>query len=223
MICASVYLLVFIRNLLVHLAEKILLLQPLNFGGDYREPDLLVSWHVSGAVAHLRALDVERPDPGLDAALRPVTMSHNALAAIRQEVFCILCNEGVGLCPQRGSQHAARPIPGNLGQRIIDSFRLTKGDDVCSLLHGVSFLLEVLAGFSTRHDTPPSQTPSPSFPHSSLASFRGPRFGLINCACRRVIGRHSLLHSIRVEMSNQVRCFTLAKDWGNGVLLSIRA
>lgn len=33
MICASVYLLVFIRNLLVHLAEKILLLQPLKFGG----------------------------------------------------------------------------------------------------------------------------------------------------------------------------------------------
>ncbi|WP_210203011.1 hypothetical protein, partial [Phaeovulum veldkampii] len=31
----SVYLLVFIRNLLVHLAEKILLLQPLKFGGDY--------------------------------------------------------------------------------------------------------------------------------------------------------------------------------------------
>jgi len=35
MIWASVYLLVFIRILLVHLAEKILLLQPLNFGGDY--------------------------------------------------------------------------------------------------------------------------------------------------------------------------------------------
>lgn len=35
MICDSVYLLVFIRNLLVHLAEKILLLQPLTFGGDY--------------------------------------------------------------------------------------------------------------------------------------------------------------------------------------------
>ncbi|MGX0904755.1 hypothetical protein ACSSV8_003349, partial [Roseovarius sp. MBR-79] len=32
----SVYLLVFIRILLVHLAEKILLLKPLNFGGDYR-------------------------------------------------------------------------------------------------------------------------------------------------------------------------------------------
>ena len=35
MICASVYLLVFIRNLLMHLAEKILLIQPLTFGGDY--------------------------------------------------------------------------------------------------------------------------------------------------------------------------------------------
>ena len=35
MICASAYLLVFIRNLLMHLAEKILLVQPLTFGGDY--------------------------------------------------------------------------------------------------------------------------------------------------------------------------------------------
>ena len=33
MICASVYLLVFIQNILVHLAEKILLPQPLTFGG----------------------------------------------------------------------------------------------------------------------------------------------------------------------------------------------
>jgi len=30
-----VYLLVFIRNLLVHITEKILLMQPLTFGGDY--------------------------------------------------------------------------------------------------------------------------------------------------------------------------------------------
>jgi len=35
LICASVYLLVFMRNLLMHLAEKILLMQPLTFGGDY--------------------------------------------------------------------------------------------------------------------------------------------------------------------------------------------
>jgi len=36
MICASVDLLVFIENLLAHLAEKILLMQPVAFRGDYR-------------------------------------------------------------------------------------------------------------------------------------------------------------------------------------------
>ncbi len=36
MICASAYLLVLIRILLVHFAERILLLQPTKFGGDYR-------------------------------------------------------------------------------------------------------------------------------------------------------------------------------------------
>lgn len=33
MIYASVYLLFFIRNLPIHLAEKIIIIQPLNFGG----------------------------------------------------------------------------------------------------------------------------------------------------------------------------------------------
>jgi len=36
-ICASVYLLVFIQNLLMHIVEKILLIQPLTFEGDYRD------------------------------------------------------------------------------------------------------------------------------------------------------------------------------------------
>jgi hypothetical protein len=35
-IWGSLYLVIFIQNLLVHLAEKILLMQPLTFGGDYR-------------------------------------------------------------------------------------------------------------------------------------------------------------------------------------------
>jgi len=34
-ITVAINMLVFIRNLLVHLAEKILLMQPLTFGGDY--------------------------------------------------------------------------------------------------------------------------------------------------------------------------------------------
>ena len=37
------------------------------------------------------------------------------------------------------------------------------------VVHGVSLLREVLAGFSTRHDTPPSQAPSPIFSHSPVA------------------------------------------------------
>ena len=60
-----------------------------------------------------------------------------------------LRDKGVGLGPQRGRQHPARTVSGNLGQRIIHRFRLTQGDDVCIVGHGVSFLLEVVAGFST--------------------------------------------------------------------------
>ena len=108
-------------------------------------------------------------------------MSHNALAAVRQECCGVLLYESVGLCPLRGSQHAARPIACDRGQRVIDSFRLTKGDDVCSLLNGLPFLWEALADFSTRHDTPPSQTPSPSFPHSSVTRFGGQFAARIRC------------------------------------------
>ncbi|MEC5414896.1 hypothetical protein, partial [Aurantimonas sp. C2-4-R8] len=38
------------------------------------------------------------------------------------------------------------------------------------VFHGVSLLREVLAGFRTRHDTPPSQAPSPIFSHSSTGA-----------------------------------------------------
>ena len=104
------------------------------------------------------------PIPVWILRFRCVTVSDNALTTVRQGLFGMLRDKGVSLGSQRSRQHPAGAIAGDLGQRIIHRFRLTKGDDVCSLLHGVSFLLEVLAGFSTRHDTPPSQIPSPSFP-----------------------------------------------------------
>jgi hypothetical protein len=44
-----VYLLVLIRNLLVHLAEKILLMQPLTFGGDYRVARALLTHCIARA------------------------------------------------------------------------------------------------------------------------------------------------------------------------------
>ena len=40
-LCVSVYLLVFIWNLLVHLAENTLLVQPLTILGDYQIPNTI--------------------------------------------------------------------------------------------------------------------------------------------------------------------------------------
>lgn len=57
-ICASVYLFVFIRNLLVHLAEKILLMRPITIGGL---PRLTLS---SGHGAGLSGIVVLRSLPG---------------------------------------------------------------------------------------------------------------------------------------------------------------
>jgi|GEM_PF-1380561 hypothetical protein len=63
MICASVYLLVFIRILLVRLAEKILLLQPLIFRGDYRvtSSNLVLPTIPNACVQHARSnLELKR-------------------------------------------------------------------------------------------------------------------------------------------------------------------
>ena len=47
-----------------------------------------------------------------------------------------------------------------------ERFGVKRGDRR-SLCHGVSCLVKVLAGLIPRHDTPPSQAPSPIFSHSS--------------------------------------------------------
>ena len=97
----------------------------------------------------------------------PISVPYNPLPAVRQDLFGMLRDEGVGLGSLHHRQHPARPVPGDLCQRAIHRFRLTQGDDVAIALHGVSFLPEVLEGFDTRHETPPSQTPSPISRHSS--------------------------------------------------------
>ena len=92
---------------------------------------------------------------------------NNALTPIRQRLCGMLRNEGVGFGAERRRQHPARTVTGDFGQRVIHRCRLTQGDNVGIVLDGASFLLEVLAGLITRHDTPPSQTPSPISQHSS--------------------------------------------------------
>ena len=118
---------------------------PRPFRQDGRtEPHLPVS-RPGRAIPHLRTAHLERADPGLDAPLRAIPMPNNPLTAIRQDLLGMLRDEGVGFGPKCCGQHAARSIPGNLGQRIIHSFRLTQGDDV-----GI-----VPSGRSGRLDHPP--------------------------------------------------------------------
>ena len=95
----------------------------------------------------------------------------DALAAISQTLVGEAGDEARRFCPERRGQHLARALAGDLGQRIEDRSGLVKLGDRGIVLHGVSLLREVLAGFSTRHDTPPSQAPSPIFSYSSTADF----------------------------------------------------
>ena len=98
------------------------------------EPHLLVS-RPGRAVTHLRAAHIKRADPGLDAPLRTIPMPDDTLPAIRQDLFGMLRDKGFSLCPKCSGQHPARPVPGNLGQRIVNRFRLTQGDDVGIFRH----------------------------------------------------------------------------------------
>lgn len=62
-------------------------------------------------------------------------MPDDTLPAIRQDLFGMLRDEGISLCPKCSGQHPARPVPGNLGQRIVNRSRLTQGDDVAIFRH----------------------------------------------------------------------------------------
>jgi hypothetical protein len=63
--------------------------------------------------------------------------------------------------PRSGSQ--------DIGQWIVDLVGLTKGNNIASLVHGVSLSLRGSGRLDTRLDTPAYLRPSsPSFPHSSV-------------------------------------------------------
>jgi hypothetical protein len=75
----------------------------------------------------------------------PVGAGHDALPPVRQPLLGELTEENLDLGLKRRRQHPARTFPGNLGEGVFDGTWLTKRDDAGSFLHGVSFLLEVLA------------------------------------------------------------------------------
>ena len=65
--------------------------------------------------------------------MRPMAVTDDAVAPIRQFQVLPLGNEGVGFRDQRLRQHAAGALSGKLGQRIVDGVRLTERDDSAKL------------------------------------------------------------------------------------------
>ena len=97
-------------------------------------------------------------------------MPHDALATVSKLLSPEFFKEHPDLGLERAREHPARTFTRDLGERVVDGFRLAQPDDAGIFGHGVSLLLEVLAGFSTRHDTPPSHPASPNFGHSSIGA-----------------------------------------------------
>jgi hypothetical protein len=119
------------------------------------EADFLIRLHVS-AVAHLGTPNLDRPNPGLDGALRSMTVTHDAVAAIRQLQVLPLGDEGIGFSNQHLGQHPPSAFACDFAQGIIDSIRLTERDDGGISRHGVSLLSGGSGRLDTRLDTPPS-------------------------------------------------------------------
>jgi hypothetical protein len=107
-------------------------------------------------VAHLGAPDLDRPDPGLDRTLRPMAVTDDAVAPIRQFEILPQGDEGVGFRDQHLSQHATGAFTRDFRQRIVDGVRLTERDDSAISRHGVSLLSGGSGRLDTRLDTPPS-------------------------------------------------------------------
>src|SRR3954454_22078085 len=92
------------------------------------EADLLRCAHVA-PVAYLGATHLDRPDPGLDCAMRPMAMTHHAVAAIRQLQVLPQGDKGIGFGDQHLSQHSAGALTCDFAQRIVDGLRLTECDE----------------------------------------------------------------------------------------------
>jgi hypothetical protein len=117
--------------------------------------DFLLRAHVA-SVAHLGATDLDRPDPGLDCPMRPMAMTHDAVAAIWQFQILPHGDKAISFGDQHLSQHAAGAFTCKFAERIVDRLRLTEPDNSAISRHGVSLLSGGSGRLDTRLDTPPS-------------------------------------------------------------------
>ena len=80
--------------------------------------------------------------------MRPMAMTHDAVAAIRQLQVFPPGDKRIGFGDQHLSQHPASAFTCDFGQRIVDGFRLTEAMTVVSLGMAYRSFWEVLAGLT---------------------------------------------------------------------------
>src|SRR5260370_7588924 len=101
------------------------------------EADFLLYVHIA-PVAHLGAADLDRPDPGLDCAMRPMTMPHDAVAAIRQFQILPHGDKRIGFGDQHLSEHSAGAFTCKFTQRIVDGLPPPQSAATPISLHSLS-------------------------------------------------------------------------------------
>ena len=119
------------------------------------EPDPL-GCRAGSPVADLDPLDLDRPDPGLDHAFRPMAMPDQAVPAIGQLQVLPRRQEGFHLGLDGLFEQPARSRPQKRRQRIVDLVGLAKVDNAVILVHGVSLPRGGSGRLVTHLDTPPS-------------------------------------------------------------------
>jgi site-specific DNA recombinase len=105
-------------------------------GEDRRcEADALGLLCVGAAVAQLDLAHRDRTDPGLHQPLRPVPVPHDPFAPVRHSQALHRGQERLGLRLDRLRQQSPGAAPQDRRQRIVDLFRLTKGNNGAIAVH----------------------------------------------------------------------------------------
>src|SRR5882724_11869974 len=126
----------------------------------------------TATIAHTRTAHRDRTDAGHDLALRQMSVAHQPLAAVIGALVGMAAEPGRNLGLDSMRQQCSRTVTQYLGQRICKSSWLGELENI-SVGHGVSLLRWRSGGVKHPHDTPPYPfMPSPTFAHSSHATFR---------------------------------------------------
>src|SRR5262249_44090342 len=132
------------------------------------------------AVPNLRPRDLDRSDAGRNRSGRAVTMPHDTGASVGKLQILHRGKKRLDFDLHGLRQKLPRTSTQNIGQWIVDLVGLTKGNNLASLVHGVSLSLRGSGRLDTRLDTPPI-----SFRHHPLSRIapRPPMVGRFDGIC----------------------------------------